>query len=98
MGCAGGGDSLITLPVEQDVVDPASFDSYRQERTDVATIVFGLLSVWTIFSGNVAVLAVHVFLPLERLLCPLSVYVFKFSLRELVLSPKVAEGMQVRDR
>eukprot|EP00903_Cladosiphon_okamuranus_P006582 g6430.t1 len=28
VGCAGGGDSLITLPVEQDVVDPASYDSY----------------------------------------------------------------------
>lgn len=29
VGCAGGGDSLITLPVEQDVVDPDSFESYR---------------------------------------------------------------------
>eukprot|EP00752_Nemacystus_decipiens_P004012 g3675.t1 len=28
VGCAGGGDSLITLPVERDVVDPNSFDSY----------------------------------------------------------------------
>ena len=36
VGCAGGGDSLITLPVEQDVVDPESFDSYRQERTALA--------------------------------------------------------------
>lgn len=30
VGCAGGGDSLITLPVEQEAVDPASYDSYRQ--------------------------------------------------------------------
>ena len=29
VGCAGGGDSLITLPVEKDAVDPASHDSYR---------------------------------------------------------------------
>ena len=35
-GVRGGGDSLITLPVEQDVVDPESFDSYRQERTAFA--------------------------------------------------------------
>lgn len=35
MGCAGGGDSLITLPVEQDAVDSASYDSYRQEKHDV---------------------------------------------------------------
>ncbi|CAM9620742.1 unnamed protein product [Ectocarpus fasciculatus] len=28
VGCAGGGDSLITLPVEQEAVDPASYESF----------------------------------------------------------------------
>ncbi|CAM9513569.1 unnamed protein product [Pylaiella littoralis] len=28
VGCAGGGDSLITLPVEEEAADPASYDSY----------------------------------------------------------------------
>ncbi|CAM9740717.1 unnamed protein product, partial [Hapterophycus canaliculatus] len=28
VGCAGGGDSLITLPVEQETVDPGSYLSY----------------------------------------------------------------------
>lgn len=32
VGCAGGGDSLITLPVEQEAVDPASFESFRQAK------------------------------------------------------------------
>lgn len=29
VGCAGGGDSLITLPMERETVNPALYSSYR---------------------------------------------------------------------
>lgn len=34
MGCAGGGESLITMALEEEVVDGAGYETYRQGKMD----------------------------------------------------------------